>query len=96
MSTASFSPPDQSLWEPGGKYSFSVSLEASRLGDDADGRRYEVIVSAMDKAGNAVIGLHHRHGTARSGAIGRGIRIGHGLNGFNGWAHYTVFDAPIR
>ena len=38
----------------GGKYSFSVSLEASRLGDDHDGRRYEVIVSAMDKAGNAV------------------------------------------
>jgi uncharacterized protein YjiK len=39
-----------------GLFSFAVSLEARRLGDDLDGRRYEVIVSASDKAGNAASG----------------------------------------
>jgi len=29
-----------------------VNLEASRLGADRDGRRYQVIVTAADKAGN--------------------------------------------
>ena len=38
---------------PGGQYSFTVSLEASRLGDDKDGRSYQIIVSATNKAGNA-------------------------------------------
>jgi uncharacterized protein YjiK len=35
-----------------GRYSFSVGLEARRLGEDSDGRHYQVIISAADKAGN--------------------------------------------
>jgi hypothetical protein len=35
-----------------GHYSFTVNLEAARLGTDRDGRTYEIIVSAEDKAGN--------------------------------------------
>jgi hypothetical protein len=38
---------------PGGSYSFTVLLQASRLGIDLDGRRYTVTVSASDNAGNA-------------------------------------------
>jgi hypothetical protein len=38
---------------PDGRYSVTLSLEARRLGEDSDGRQYEVIVSAKDKAGNA-------------------------------------------
>ena len=37
---------------PGGVYSFTVNLEASRLGQDLDGRHYQIIVSASDRAGN--------------------------------------------
>ena len=37
---------------PGGQFSFTVMLEASRLGQDLDGRQYQIIVSASDKAGN--------------------------------------------
>jgi VCBS repeat protein/FG-GAP repeat protein len=37
---------------PGGTYSFTVLLQASRLGTDLDGRRYTVIVGAKDNAGN--------------------------------------------
>ncbi len=37
---------------PNGAYSFVVDLEASRLGQDLDGRTYQVFVSASDKAGN--------------------------------------------
>jgi hypothetical protein len=37
---------------PNGSYSFTVPLMASRLGTDMDGRRYQVIVSVSDKAGN--------------------------------------------
>jgi FG-GAP-like repeat/FG-GAP repeat len=36
----------------GGKYSFTVLLQASRLGTDLDGRRYTVTVRAKDNAGN--------------------------------------------
>ena len=36
-----------------GTFSFVVNLEASRLGGDLDGRRYEIIVVAADKAGNS-------------------------------------------
>ena len=35
-----------------GSYSFTVLLEASRRGDDLDGRHYTVTVSAQDNAGN--------------------------------------------
>jgi hypothetical protein len=38
---------------PDGTFSFVVNLEASRLGSDLDGRRYEIIVVATDKAGNS-------------------------------------------
>jgi hypothetical protein len=36
----------------GGAYSFTVLLQASRLGTDTDGRRYMVTVRANDNAGN--------------------------------------------
>jgi len=35
-----------------GTYSFSISLEASRNGNDKDGRQYTIAVSAKDQAGN--------------------------------------------
>ena len=35
-----------------GGYSFTVMLEASRRGDDRDGRHYSVSVSVKDNAGN--------------------------------------------
>jgi len=38
---------------PGGAYSFTVLLQASRLGTDLNGRRYTVIVRARDKSGNS-------------------------------------------
>jgi glycosidase len=38
---------------PGGSYSFTVSLQASRLDTDKDGRQYTITVSARDLAGNA-------------------------------------------
>jgi hypothetical protein len=37
----------------GGNYSFTVFLQASRLGTDLDGRRYTIAVGAKDNAGNA-------------------------------------------
>jgi hypothetical protein len=37
---------------PGGSYSFTVFLQASRRGSDLDGRRYTLTVSASDNAGN--------------------------------------------
>ena len=36
-----------------GRYSFTVMLQASRLGSDSNGRRYEVVVTVSDNAGNA-------------------------------------------
>jgi len=36
----------------GGSYSFIVSLQASRKGNDKDGRQYVITVSAKDFAGN--------------------------------------------
>jgi probable HAF family extracellular repeat protein len=35
-----------------GKYSFTVALQASRRGNDQDGRHYTIVVSARDMAGN--------------------------------------------
>jgi hypothetical protein len=37
---------------PGGAYSFTLNLEASRRGQDRDGRTYRIIITATDKAGN--------------------------------------------
>jgi hypothetical protein len=36
-----------------GTYSFTTSLEASRLGTDKAGRTYQIVVTATDRAGNA-------------------------------------------
>jgi len=35
-----------------GRYTVTVSLEASRRGNDRDGRHYTIIVSATDNVGN--------------------------------------------
>jgi hypothetical protein len=35
-----------------GRYTFTVALEASRRGNDQDGRHYTIAVSAKDNAGN--------------------------------------------
>jgi hypothetical protein len=35
-----------------GSYAFTLKLEASRLGNDPDGRHYTITVSATDYAGN--------------------------------------------
>ena len=35
-----------------GQYAFTIALQASRQGNDADGRQYTIIVSAQDNAGN--------------------------------------------
>jgi len=37
---------------PGGTYSVTFLLQASRLGTDLDGRRYTVTVQVRDNAGN--------------------------------------------
>jgi glycosidase len=37
---------------PGGSYSFTIMLQASRNGNDLDGRQYQITVSAKDLAGN--------------------------------------------
>ena len=37
---------------PGGTYSFTISLQASRKGTDLDGRQYTITVTAKDLAGN--------------------------------------------
>jgi hypothetical protein len=42
--------------QPNGRYSFTVSLQASRRGSDADGRHYTITVSAKDLAGNWGVG----------------------------------------
>ena len=35
-----------------GRYSFTVALQASRRGNDQDGRQYLIVVSAKDNAGS--------------------------------------------
>ena len=35
-----------------GQYTFTVALEASRRGNDQDGRHYTIVVSANDNAGH--------------------------------------------
>jgi predicted outer membrane repeat protein len=39
-----------------GRYAFTVALEASRRGNDKDGRHYTIAVSAKDRAGNLGVG----------------------------------------
>lgn len=38
--------------DPNGNYAFVVPLQASRRGQDRDGRQYTIVVSAIDQAGN--------------------------------------------
>jgi hypothetical protein len=38
--------------DAGGGYAFTVALEASRRGNDQDGRHYTIAVSAKDNLGN--------------------------------------------
>jgi hypothetical protein len=52
----------------GGGYSFTISLQASRLDSDMDGRQYAITVSANDFAGNqgsasttVTVPHHQRH-----------------------------------
>ncbi len=53
----------------GGSYSFTVSLQASRNGNDKDGRHYSINVSAKDYAGNLGSGGGNRNRSARPGAL---------------------------
>jgi hypothetical protein len=51
--------------DAGGSYAFTVALEASRRGNDRDGRHYTIAVSAQDNLGNsgfksAVVTVPHR------------------------------------
>ena len=48
----SIQPKGQVTLIAGNKFTFSVSLQASRRGDDMDGRIYSVVVTARDLAGN--------------------------------------------
>jgi hypothetical protein len=41
------------LVAPNGSYAFTIHLQASRRGEDQDGREYRIVVSAADKTGNA-------------------------------------------
>ena len=40
------------LLKPDGTYDFTVWLQASRLGQDPDGRRYEIIVTVSNISGH--------------------------------------------
>lgn len=42
-----------------GNYSFVVNLQASRRGQDRDGRQYTILVAAFDQAGNAGSAIAH-------------------------------------
>jgi hypothetical protein len=44
--------PSGSITLVNGSYSFTVALQASRRGNDPDGRHYMIAVSAKDIAGN--------------------------------------------
>ena len=56
-------------------YSFLISLQASRRGNDQDGRRYTIVVSATDTAGNlgvksTIVTVPHDQGQqAESGVL---------------------------
>ena len=57
-----------------GRYTATIGLEASRRGNDADGRRYTITVSAQDNAGNervdtAIVTVPQNQGQGQSIAI---------------------------
>ena len=69
-----------------GNFSFVVSLQSSRLGQDKDGRQYTILVTATDQAGNT--GSAHTfvvvpHDQGNHGGSGHGNH-GHGGNGHGG------------
>jgi hypothetical protein len=45
--------------QPNGNYSFTIQLQASRNGNDQDGRQYTITISAQDKAGNPGSAVTH-------------------------------------
>jgi probable HAF family extracellular repeat protein len=45
-------PSSNLMLDEGGSYAFTVDLQASRNGNDRDGRHYTIVVSATDQAGN--------------------------------------------
>jgi hypothetical protein len=56
-----------------GHYSFRIQLQASRNGNDADGRQYTITVRAVDDEGNAgsapaIVIVPHDQGQGRSSA----------------------------
>ena len=53
MSMGQMQPVGHITLHPDGTFSSTFALEARRLAEDRDGRRYEVIVSVRDNAGNA-------------------------------------------
>jgi hypothetical protein len=48
----SLQPSGAVILKPDGSYSFSLPLQASRNGNDQDGRNYTITVTAQDNAGN--------------------------------------------
>lgn len=80
-----------------GNYSFQVSLQSSRLGQDKDGRQYRIIVTATDQAGNtgsavATVTVPHdqgHHGGNGGGGVGhgKGGNGRHGNHGHGGHGH---------
>jgi hypothetical protein len=85
-----------------GNYSFNVSLQSSRLGQDKDGRQYRIIVTATDQAGNtgsamSRVTVPHDQGHRGGGGGGTGHRgnggggnHGHGNHGHGGHGHGIV------
>jgi hypothetical protein len=69
-----------------GRFSFVVSLQSSRRGQDKDGRHYTIVVTATDQAGNrgtarAFVVVPHdqgHHGGNAGGKAGGGIQFGGG------------------
>jgi hypothetical protein len=74
-----------------GNYSFVVSLQSSRFGQDKNGRHYRIIVTATDEAGNTgsastTVIVPHDQGKHGGGNKGHGNN-GHGNNGHGNNGH---------
>ena len=74
-----------------GTYSFTVDLQASRAGQDKDGRQYYLVVTATDEAGNTgsattVVTVPHDQGqhNGNSQGNGNGNSQGNGNSGNHG------------
>jgi len=67
-----------------GRFSFPVSLQSSRLGQDKDGRHYTIVVTATDQAGNrdstrVFVVVPHDQGHRGGGGGGGGGKDGGGF-----------------